>query len=125
MSPWSRRRWRRPGPASPGRRAEAVAAVDGLVAAWLEGHAGDPAAAGAGHLEELTGATTPGSGSATTTAHACGATRGAARRAARRGVGETARGEELLLSLGPDEVHAALAAPKGLVNGHCALLPGF
>ena len=60
---------------------------------------------------------------AATTTHATaaatgGATRRAAAGAARRGVGQTAGGKELLLTSGPNEVNAALAATKSLVYRH-------
>jgi hypothetical protein len=35
-----------------------------------------------------------------------------------RSVGEPAGGIELLLTSGPKEIHAAIAAPKGLIDRH-------
>src|SRR5438552_4065497 len=105
---------------SAGHGAEAVAAVDGLVAARLEGHPSDAATVGAGHLVHLTRATE--SGVAATSAvggapgrPAAGATRGR--------IGEAARGVELLLTLRPNEIDAAVAAPQGLVYRHAPCPP--
>src|SRR5487761_1212832 len=129
MSPDCRRRWR---PQARHRStacgSEAVAAVDGLVTAGLEGHTRDAAAPGAGHLVHLAwaararavaAAAAPAAAVAapTTTAAAAATAVGrapcrAARGAPRRGIGQTARGKELLLSLGPNEVNAALAATQ-------------
>jgi hypothetical protein len=104
---------------SPRRCAEAVAAVNGLVAARLEGDARHAAAPSTGNLVHLAGAvaavsaaaaaTTAEAAAAATTAAALTASRSAAG-AARRGVCEATRGKKVLLALSPNEVDAAIAA---------------
>jgi hypothetical protein len=42
-----------------------------------------------------------------------------------RGVGESAGGIELLLSCGPKEIHAAIAAAKGLIYRHAPRTSDF
>src|SRR6202035_499262 len=101
-----------------------------LVTSWLEGDARDGTASGTGilvHLARSAGAGTVAAASAaaaaTVGASATGSAgsgppRCATARAAGWGIGQTARGEELVLPLGPNEVNAALAATQGLVYRH-------
>jgi len=105
---------------SPRRGAEAVAAVNGLVAARLEWDARNAATPGTGDFVHLAGAVAAVSAAATaatTTAEAAAATtaatlttRRSAAGAARRGVCEATRGKKVLLALSPNEVDAAIAA---------------
>jgi sensor domain CHASE-containing protein len=105
---------------SPRRCAEAVAAVDGLVAARLEGDARHAAAPSTGDLVHLARAVAAisAAAAATTTAEAAAAattaatltTSRSAAGAARRGVCEATRSKKVLLALSPNEVDAAIAA---------------
>jgi hypothetical protein len=107
---------------SPRRGAEAVAAVNGLVTARLEGNARHAAAPSTGDLVHLaravaavsttaaTAAATTAEAAATTTAAATLATSRSAAGAARRGVCEATRSKKVLLALSPNEVDAAIAA---------------
>jgi hypothetical protein len=105
---------------SPRRGAEAVAAVNGLVAARLERDARDAATPSTGDFIHLAGAVAAVSATATaatTTAEAAAAataatlaSRRSAAGAARGRVCEATRGKKVLLALSPNEVDAAIAA---------------
>jgi hypothetical protein len=108
-------------PHSPRRCAEAVAAIDGLVTARLEGDARDAATPSTGDLVHLAravaavsaaaaAATTAEAAAAATTAAATLTTSRPAAGAPRRGVCEATRSKEVLLALSPNEVDAAIAA---------------
>ena len=109
---------------------EAIRAVHGLVATWLERNAGLFAAARAGRREHLAlaaavAATAATGVSATTTATttAARATRGTAGRATGRRVLQPAALIELLLTSGPNELLATVATGQGLVcERHLGLL---
>jgi hypothetical protein len=68
-------------------------------------------------------ATVPAAGTAAATASAGRLPGAAAVRAPAGRVGETARGIELLLSRGPREVDAAVAAMQDLIGRHGLVLP--
>jgi hypothetical protein len=103
---------------SPRCGAEAVAAVNGLVAARLEGDARDAATPSTGDFVHLARAVAAVSAAttATTTAEAAAATTAtlttsrSAAGAARGGVCEATRGKKVLLALSPNEIDAAIAA---------------
>ena len=100
---------------------EAVAAVDGFVAARLERHTRLAPARRAGgrvHLTRRAIALVP----ATPAGHGC-LTRGTALRAARGGVREPATHVELLFAGREHEVTSALATPKCLIGGQTCYLP--
>jgi hypothetical protein len=108
---------------SPRRCAKAVAAVNGLVTARLEGNARDAAAPSTGdlvHLARAVAAVSTTAAAAAATAEAAATTTAAATAtlatsrsaagAARRGVCEATRSKKVLLALSPNEVDAAIAA---------------
>jgi len=87
----------------------------------LPGSSAKATAAGTGAATESAAATTTarvGTAATASTTAIGGAAGGTTGRAAGRRIGETARGIELLLSLSPNKVDTAFAAPQGLVYGH-------
>src|SRR5579883_1862323 len=101
-------------------RAEAIGAVDGPIAAWLERYARLPATASAGRREELAArrascAVAWRSGRCVLPG-ALRATRGATARAPTRLVGEAFRGVELLFARGEDELGSTIDAGEGFVD---------
>lgn len=91
----------------------AIAAIDGLVAAWLEGHTRLVPAVGAGGSEHLPLATITAIAAAT---HR-GLARGAALRASGRRMHQPTAGVEFLLAGCEHEVTPALATPECLIGG--------
>ncbi len=96
---------------------EAVAAIDGAVAAWLEGHACFTSAAGALRGVHLTFAAIAAASAAVRAAALLRLARRAALGATRGVVGQPTARIKFLLTRGENEIAPAIAAAQGHISG--------